>query len=224
MVQKGTERRRTRRVPIKLPVRIQGRDPDGKLWEEMTTCEDASAGGVAVLLKRPVRVGQVLFLSLPLPARFRQYDITEASYRVYALVRRRGGTPTRLGLLFLGKHPPRGAETLPTELFLMPGDPQPVGTDRHVVQVLLRLEAEHAPGGVAQEHRTLAEKLTARSAEVKASLPVSKGSILTVKEIDGDFETRAEVRAIAIDKEGHAHLNLLFVDDPLPDRLLPPRD
>jgi PilZ domain len=218
----GVERRRTRRVPLRLPVRIKGRDPDGTSWEEMTNCEDASAGGVSVQLKRPVRVGQVLQLALPLPSRFRQYDITEPSYRVYALVRRRSGSPARLGLLFLGKHPPHGAETLPTELFFLPGDPKPAGADRHVVQMILRLEAEHAPGGEAVEERALAENVTARGAEVKATLPVSKGALLSVEEIDGSFRTRAEVRGISIEADGQARLSLLFVDDPLPERLLPP--
>jgi len=220
----GIERRRTRRVPLRLVVRIKGRDPDGTEWVEMTNCEDASAGGVALFLKRPVRVGQVLQLALPLPSRFRQYDITEPSYKVYALVRRRSGSPARVGLLFLGKHPPQGTEALPTELFFLPGDPRPVAADRHVVQVRLRLEAEHAPGGKAVEQRALAENLTARAAEVKATLPVGKGTLLSVEEIDGGFKTRAEVRGISIDKDGQARLSLLFVDDPLPDRLLPPNE
>jgi hypothetical protein len=208
---------------MRLPVRVQGRDPDGRPWEEMTNCEDASATGVGLVLKRPVRVGQVLYLALPLPQRFRQYDLTEPSYRVYALVRgRRAGNPPRLGLLFIGKQPPKGAETLPTELFLMPGDPRPVAADRHVIPLVLKLDAENAPGGVAQEQRGLADNVTARTAEVKAGLPVGKGVILTVAEVDGEFSTRAEVRGISIDKDGQPRLSLLFLDDPLPDRLLPP--
>jgi PilZ domain len=223
MPEKRVERRRTRRVPMKLPVRVQGRDPDGRLWEEMARCEDASASGVGLLLKRPVRVGQVLYLALPLPSHFRQYDLTEPSYRVYALVRgRRDGNPARLGLLFIGKQPPKGAEALPTELFFLPGDPRPTAADRPTVSLVLRLEAEHAPGGVAREQRALADNVTPRTADVKAGLPVGKGAILTVSAVDGDFKTRAEVRAISIEKDGQPRLSLLFLDDPLPDRLLPP--
>ena len=50
----GAERRKHRRVPMRLPVRVQGRDVDGTTWEEMSTCEDASAGGVGLRLDRPV--------------------------------------------------------------------------------------------------------------------------------------------------------------------------
>ena len=142
---------------MKLPVRVQGRESDGTAWQEMSSCEDASAGGVGLTLTRPVVLGQVLHLSLPLPQRFRQYDLTDPSYRVYALVRNVRPAPgggVRIGALFLGKQPPRGAQSLPGELFLMPGDPTPVERrkfPRHVARLSLRLGAENAPGGVAVE-------------------------------------------------------------------------
>jgi hypothetical protein len=218
---KGVEQRRTRRVPMKLAVRVQGRDPNGTKWEEMTTAEDASAGGVALILKRPARVGQVLHLTLPLPPRFRQYDLTQSSYRVYGLIR--GKRPgNRYGLLFLGKNPPRGAEALPAGLYLMPGDPKPLGSGSKGFEVVLRLEGEHAPGGVSQEEHSIATNVREREADVKtASLPVVKGAILTVEEVAGEFRTRAEVQSIVIAKDGNPLLKLLFLDAPVPERLLP---
>jgi hypothetical protein len=224
----GTERRKQRRVALKLPARVQGRDPDGSTWEEMTTCEDASVGGVALRLAHPVRLGQVLHLSLPLPQRFRQYDLTDPSYRVYTLVRnvRPASPSSRVGVLFLGRRPPRGTDSLPSELFLMPGDPKPVErrqSPRFVARVAIRLEAEHAPGGVAQEEKTHAEDLGAWGAKVVATrLAVSKGMIVTVEETDGDFRTRAEIRNITIGPDGHPRLSLFFLDGPTPERLLPP--
>jgi hypothetical protein len=224
----GAERRRQRRVPMKLPVRVQGRESDGTTWQEMSSCEDASAGGVGLRLSRPVVLGQVLHLSLPLPQRFRQYDLTDPSYRVYALVRNVRPAPgggVRIGTVFLGKHPPRGTESRPGGLFLMPGDPTPVERrkfPRHVARLSLKLEAEHAPGGVAVEERTIAEDVSQWGAQVRATtLPVVKGAVLQVAEIGGDFRTRAEVRNISIGTDGQPRLNLLFLDAPAPERLLP---
>jgi hypothetical protein len=219
-MEKGVEQRRTRRVPMKLAVRVQGRDSDGTKWEEMTTAEDASAGGLAITLKHPARVGQVLHLTLPLPPRFRQYDLTQSSYRVYGLVRgKRSGN--RFGLLFLGKHPPRGAESLPAGLYFMPGDPRPM-TGKQGFEVVLRLEAENAPGGVPQEEHTIAQNVREREVEVKTtSLPVLKGAIVTVEEVAGDYRTRAEVQGIVIAKDGNPLLKLLLLDAPVPERLLP---
>jgi hypothetical protein len=224
----GAERRKQRRVTMKLPVRVQGREPDGTAWQEISACEDASAGGVSLKLARPVVLGQVLHLSLPLPSRFRQYDLTDPSYRVYALVRNVRPAPdgsVRIGALFLGKHPPRGAPALPGGLFLMPGDPTPIDRrkfPRHVARLSLRLEAENAPGGVAVEEKTWAEDVSQWGAQVRAStLPVVKGAVLQVDEVDGDFKTRAEVRNISIGTDGHPRLNLFFLDRPAPERLLP---
>jgi hypothetical protein len=224
----GAERRKQRRVPMRLPVRVQGRDADGTTWEEMSSCEDASPGGVGLRLARPVVLGQVLHLSLPLPQRFRQYDLTDPSYRVYTLVRNVRPAPgggVRVGALFLGKHPPRGAHALPGELFLMPGDPTPVERrrfPRHVARLVLRLEAGDAPGGVAVEEKTVAEDVSQWGAQVRATtLPVVKGALLQVEEVGGDFRTRAEVRNISIGADGQPRLNLLFIDAPTPERLLP---
>jgi hypothetical protein len=106
----------------------------------------------------------------------------------------------------------------------MPGDPVPVERrryPRHVVRLNLRLEAEHAPGGVPVEELTIAEDVGRWGAQVRAaSLPVVKGAILQVDE-GGDFRTRAEVRNIAIGADGQPRLNLLFLDAPAPERLLP---
>jgi hypothetical protein len=221
MPQKGTEQRKTRRVSMKLSARVQGRDPNGTKWEEMTVCEDASAGGVSLVLRKAVQVGQVLHMTLPLPPRFRQYDLTQASYRVYGLVRsRRSGN--RYGVLFLGRHPPRGAEALPAGLFLMPGDPRPAAAGKHGFEVNLRLEAENAPGGVAHEERAVASNVKERQIQVKvAALPVFKGAVVTLEEVNGDYATRAEVQGIEIAGDGHPRLTL-FLDEPVPERLMPP--
>jgi hypothetical protein len=218
----GTERRRQRRVSLKLPVRVLGRDPNGAGWEEMSTCEDASIGGVAMLVAHPVRPGQVLQLSVPLPRRFRQYDVNDSSYRTYALVRhtRRAAGPQRVGVVFLGRHPPRGAQLLPSELFLMPGEragrsPCPGPTFR------LRLQAENAPGGIAQEEDVRVEHLGPRVATVRtARLPVGRGTLLLAEERDGEFRSRAEVTSIAIGTDGVPRVSLRFLDEPVPDRLL----
>jgi hypothetical protein len=220
------ERRRQRRVPLKLPVRVQGRDTDGSDWEEMSTCEDASLGGVALLVSHPVRPGQVLHLSVPLPPRFRQYDVNDSSYRTYALVRhaRPLASALRVGVVFLGRHPPRGDEPLCADRFPMPGEraarrPRPAPTLR------LRLPAENAPGGIAREEDVTVESLAPRVAVVRTTrLPVARGTLLVAEEKGGPFRGRVEVTSIAIGADGQPRVSLRFLDDPVPDRLLPRDD
>jgi hypothetical protein len=188
----------------------------------MAFCEDASPTGLRLRVVHPLRRGQVLHLSVPLPARFRQYDLTDASYRVYALVRhvRPGPGAAFVGAVFLGRQPPRASdETLPNELYLLPGDPV---HERLGPLLAMRLEAEHAPGGVPVEERSVAEVHGPRLASVTCQrLPVTRGAILTVREVDGGFASRAEVSGIAIGADQAPRLQLTFLDQPLPGRLLP---
>ena len=173
----GQDRRRDPRRNFNLPVRVQGHDPDGTAWEEMTQSEDACFGGLALPLKHAVFVGQALFLSLPLPKAFRQYSLSDATYRVYALVRDVALPPVnRVGVMFLGKHPPRGYEANPGGRYLLPSDPPPAPKERRTarrVDVFVNLRLVRANGSV-QSEQTVTENL-------------SRGGVrVAVRDVDGD--------------------------------------
>ena len=102
-----TERRKNPRLGLAIPLRVQGFLADASTWDEMTNTIDVSQGGACFQLGHEAELGQVLLLSLALPKRLRQYDLMDASYRVYSLVRsvRRRGEHPRIGVMFFGKHP-----------------------------------------------------------------------------------------------------------------------
>lgn len=219
------DRRWYRRLPLRLPVLVQGRYPDGSDFDELAACEDASDGGVRLHLRHPVRQGQLLHLSLPLPSHFRQYDLTDRLYRVYALVRsvaRSGEEGARVGLLFYGKTPPQGEEALHTGPFLIAAEAGEAGPRRQEgVPLMLRLPAEHAPGALERGERALAECIRVWAARVMiCSLPATKGALVVVEDGDGRFRTRAEVRHIVIGADGAPRLDLAFLDAPAPKHLL----
>ena len=119
-----TERRKSPRLSLAIPVRVQGFLADGTTWEEFSTTDDVSLGGVCFPLSRPVELGQVLLLSLALPKRLRQFDLHDASYRVYSLIRgiRHRPDQPRVGVMFFGKFPPRGFTERPSARYLLPSD------------------------------------------------------------------------------------------------------
>lgn len=122
------ERRKNARLGLAIPARVQGYLADGSTWEEFATTDDVSLGGVCFPLSHDVELGQILFISLALPKRLRQYDLHDASYRVYTLVRsvRRRPDQNRIGVMFFGKYPPRGFHDRPGARYLLPSDqPQP---------------------------------------------------------------------------------------------------
>ena len=218
--------RKDPRMALRIPVKVDGFDVGGP-WQEMTLSENTSAGGAAFTLVHPAQFGQVLLLSLPLPKRFRQYDLTEASYHVYAVVRRAETSEGRstVGVMFLGKNPPRGYEKNPAGRYLLSQDPAPgTRTERraHPRQEMpynLKLSRQD-PGAGPQNEHTLAENLGKGGARVLTSLPVVKGEIVLVEEVGGPFRTRAEIRNIYIGKDQVPRLNLKFLDAEAPDRLI----
>jgi hypothetical protein len=121
----STERRKTVRVGLAIPLRVQGFLADGTTWEEITTTVDVSRGGACFSLSHEAELGRVLLLSLPMPKRLRQYDLNDESYRVYSLVRgvRHRADQPRVGVMFFGKFPPRGFQDRPAARYLLPDDP-----------------------------------------------------------------------------------------------------
>jgi len=216
--------RKDPRMALRIPVKVDGFDLAGP-WQEMTVSDDTSAGGVAFQIAHPAQFGQVLHLSLPLPKRFRQYDLTDPSYHVYAVVRRAETVQgrTTVGVMFLGKTPPRGYEKNPTGRYLLSEDPGP-GTrterrahERHEMHYNLRLSRQ---GEGAEKEFTVAENLSKGGARVLTTLPVVKGEIIIVEEMAGPFRSRAEIRNIYIGKDKVPRLNLRFLDAEAPDRLI----
>jgi hypothetical protein len=118
------ERRKAFRMGLVLPVRVTGFNDEGAAWEEESSTEDVSQGGLSLRLHRRVELGQVLALILPMPKRLREFDLNEETYRVYGLVRGivHRDDRERVGVMFFGKFPPRGFHERPGARYLLPSD------------------------------------------------------------------------------------------------------
>ena len=223
-----TERRQTARMALTMPVRVQGHDTAGASWEEMASVRDASPSGVALSLRHHIIRGQVLLLTLPLPKRFRRYDLGDASYRIYGLVRSvhpDSGGPTRVGVMFLGRNPPRGFDRNPGGLYLLPTDAPPAPSERRRaprldVYVNMRLRRLVDDGSGRREEQTIAENIGKNGARVLTSLGIAKGEVVEVQEIGGSFRARAEVRNAYVGDDHIPRLNLCFLDAEAPARLI----
>jgi hypothetical protein len=218
----SVDKRQEARMNLNLPVRVGGITPAGEAWEEMTTSADASRHGASFVLTRVVEKGEIVQLTLPLPKNFRAYDINEASYRVYALVRnvhRIDPTVHQVGVLFLGRSAPRDYAQNPGMRYLLPSDPAPAAKDRRreerrTVFVTLRL----AKGD--SHELTVAEDLSRGGARVPTSLALKKGEYVNVEELGGAFRLRAEIRNVFEGPDKVQRLNLQFVDGAVPESLL----
>lgn len=215
-------------MALSLPIRVRATESDGRSWDEMSSTDDASFGGASFSLEHPLEVGRTVALTLPLPKRFRRYDLSEPGYRVFGLVRDLASQESkgaRVGVMFLGKNPPKGYEKNPGGRYLLPTDPPPAPKERRQLTRLehafvnLRLQRLDMTGGGAEE-RTVAENLGKGGARVMTALPLAKGEIVMVEELGGPFRTRAEICNVYIGEDRVQRLNLHFLDAQAPDRLV----
>jgi hypothetical protein len=116
----GDNRRRCERFKLSIPVRVTGHDRRNGKWHEMTKTIDVSRTGVRLRLRRRVKHGTVLYVTLPLPTKLRAHGFAEQSYNVYTLVRRveppKQGVRA-VGVEFIGEHPPAGFLDKPWAVF-----------------------------------------------------------------------------------------------------------
>lgn len=103
------ERRRCERFKLSVPALMAGYNAEGGKWQEVTKTINVSRMGVAVWLRREVRHGIVVHITLPLPTKLRSHGFSEAGYNMYAIVRRvepliEGRRV--VGLEFIGATPP----------------------------------------------------------------------------------------------------------------------
>jgi hypothetical protein len=220
----GKERRREARLSLSLPVRIHGQYPDGQTWEEMSTTSDASLGGASVKLNRTVLRGQAVYVALPMPKRYRAFDLTSPSYRLYAVVA--SVKPTgEVGLRFLGRNPPGGYGRNDAGLFLSPPvSAAPAETDRRAASrregVYFFVLKPSDDSGQRREEATVADNIGPGGARVKTTQAFAYGEVVELLEAGGLFRTRASVRNAYVGDDAVWRLNLMFLDAPAPSRLL----
>jgi hypothetical protein len=230
-----------------LPVQVHGYAADGEVWADVASADDVSSGGVSFTLERAVEVGQVLRLDLPLPRTLRSFDQGAPTHRVYALVRNVTLTQSgyRVGTMFFGREPPRGFETNPAARFLFPGDveakearpdgppraaepeveepPDPNGrrrSERFELLVNLLLQQADEWGEILREELTVTDNLSEGGARVRTTLELKPGDVVCVKETEGSFEGRAQVRGASLGPDGIRRLHLKFLDGKAPRHLV----
>ena len=218
------ERRREARLSLALPVRVQGQYPDGQAWEEMSTTSDASAGGASVRLNRTVLRGQAVFVALPLPKRYRTFDLMSPTYRVYAVVT--SVKPNgEIGIRFIGKNAPGGYARNEAGLFLAPPvSAAPAEADRRAAPrrdgVYFFVLKPSDDSGQRREETTVADNIGPGGARVKTTQAFAHGEVVELLEAGGLFRTRASVRNAYVAEDAVWRLNLMFLDAPAPPRLL----
>jgi len=210
-------RRRTERFRLSIPVRATGHDRKNGKWHEIGQTIDVSRTGVNLRMRRRVKSGTVLYLTLPLPVKLRSHSYANSTYNTYAIVRR-VDPPRRgerfVGLEFIGEHPPSGYLENPWAVFRTAkwsGHERrraPRSAKRQMVWIEYLDENKRLLG--REEAQT--ENVSQHGARISVRTAPSELDLIKVTAPALKFESLATVRNRFLGVDGAERLCVQFVD------------
>ena len=233
--------RRIQRIALPLPMRVEVHLERGIKWDEVTRLSDVSAFGAGFMVKRPIKRGRLVQLTLPMPRQLRSFDYSDPQYKIWALVRRciQTGTADKqqfaIGTAFTGKHPPEDHLDQPSRLYeiskrddsgsglwhLAVADLRADESDlpkelrkqtRFFIPEPLKIEQVGDSGEVTFTESTVSENLSVGGAAVFSSLAVPAGTFLRVTSERFNVTILSIVRGRRLGADSIPRLHLEFID------------
>jgi hypothetical protein len=238
----GKDRRLRERLRLSLPARVQVREDAGTEWTEMTRLADLTPFGAGFSLTRPVDVGRLVHLTLPMPRQLRCFDHVEDQYRVYALVRfmraefpKGASAPSfKLGVAFAGKRPPDSYQLDPKKRYEV-FEPEAEGglwklleqptaatgqlekkETRLSMPVEMTIELYDEKWNITAREETVTENISRRGAAVYTTLKAERGSYVRLTSARYQTSAFAVVRTHRTGSDGIPRLHVEFIDQEWP--------
>lgn len=233
------QNRRIQRVSLSLPIRIESQVNKSVSWSEITRLNDVSAFGAGFNLRRPVKRGRLIQMTIPLPRQLRCYDFAEPQYKVWGLVRScikksEGENESHsVGVAFIGKFPPKSFLNDPAKLYEISNRDD--GGLWHVVEAPANPDESHLPkalrrhsrysiptnilvetldedGKVKSSEPAVTENLSLSGASVFTTIKAEIGSFVRIKSEQYDATIISVVRGKRLGKDGIPRLHIEFID------------
>lgn len=236
------EDRRIQRVSLALPARVESKVNRTYAWDEITRLNDVSAFGAGFNLRRPLKRGRLVQMTIPLPRQLRCYDYMEPQYKIWALVRRcipvtqNGGTDEAyaVGVAFIGRTPPSSFMEDPAKLYdinqvneqnlfnIVEAEEQPDESalpkecrrhTRFQIPVGMVIETVDENGQITTgSEMTVTENISLGGAAVFTTLTPEIGSFVRVKSDQYNVSIISIVRGKRLGKDGVMRLHVEFID------------
>jgi hypothetical protein len=221
-------------------VRIEVKVDRSVSWNEVTRLTDVSAFGCGFMLKRPVKRGRMVMLTIPMPRQLRCYDYSEPQYKIWGLIRRciqvekrNGETSYSVGAAFIGKAPPVGYIENPARLYdiahagdeglwrITQADLKKDDSDLpaelrrqsrfHIPEGLI-IEQMDENGEVTASETTVTENISIGGAAVFTQFDIEPGAFLRVTSQRHDIKIISVVRGKRLGSDGMTRLHIEFID------------
>lgn len=216
-------RRRIARIQLSVPARVTGYDRRNGKWHEMTETIDVSRTGIRLRLRRRVKHGTVLYITLPLPSKLRAHGFAEQSYNVYTLVRRveppRHGVRA-IGVEFIGEHPPSGFLDKPWAVFRPRswGGNERRRPDREKQAEKVRIEYFDESMRLISREEARTENVSRTGLRISGTTAPPEFDLVMVSCPRLKFEAMAALRNRYLGKDGLERICVQFIDKEWPVR------
>jgi hypothetical protein len=235
------ENRRIQRISLPLPVRVEVRVDTDSSWYEITRLLDVSAFGAGFTLKKPIKRGRIVLMTVPMPRQLRSFDYSEPQYKVWAVTRRCIETGKSalnpeysIGVAFIGAKPPADYIEHPARLYDVIRRDDEKGM-YHVCHLDLRADDKDLPKEIRKQTRyfipetltlqqldetgevmwsepTVTENISLGGASVFSTLNAAPGTFLRVTNPNIDLKILSVVRGSRMGEDGMLRLHLEFID------------
>lgn len=235
------ENRKNQRVSIQLPIKVEVRLDTKKTWEEITRVKDVSIFGTGFILSRPVKRGRLVYLTIPMPRQLRSYDLSEAQYRIWGIVRRcikineaiSNAEKYSIGVGFIGKDPPESYFENPSTIYdiseleneefwtiyeadLNPDESQlPSNVRRHSrikIPTNVTVEILDDDGNVIADEQTVTENISYSGAAIYTTLSPSVGSFIRLTSDQYNVSIISIIRGVRVGADNIQRLHIEFID------------
>ena len=221
------------RLPLHLPVRVQGRETPAFEWTEVTRLTNVTPFGAGFPLVHPTEKGRLLHMTIPMPRQLRVFDHLEDQYRIWAIVRYLkpsvvdDSTVFDIGVAFIGKRAPASYETEPwkrydiaTNTFQGETSPDDLLTPfadqrahtRHNIAVDMRVEIIDANGKVTDSEQTVTEEISTNGATLFTTLQIPQCRFIRVVSEQSGITAHAAIRSRSTGADGIPRIHVEFID------------
>lgn len=238
----NVESRRIQRISLPLPARVEVKVDDKVSWNEITRLSDVSSFGAGFVLKRPLKRGRLILMTIPMPRQLRSFDFSEPQYRIWAAVRRcipvgrdSKNSDYSIGVAFIGKSPPPNYVHNPTQLYdishredkgdgfwrlvpaVLDADDSHLPIDarkqsRFFIPEPLLIELVDDTGNVTDSELTVTENISVGGAALMTSLVIPPGTFIRVTSERFDVRILSIVRGSRVGADGINRVHIEFLD------------
>lgn len=224
--------RQSDRIVTSLPIRVEGHNVQNTVWREITHLEGVSRTGAGFYLNRPLEVGQLLCLTMPVESHLRLYDHDKEQYSVWAIIRhchrtlKTKSSVYHIGAAFIGPEPPASYHQNPLTIY-QPNEigengfwrisetRQPVQNRRHArypIPIEVFVAVCDAEENIVAHEKTVTENISESGASVFSALQLNIGDTVKVIKQHGSFSASAIVRNRRIGDDNLPRLHLEFIN------------